>query len=491
VSAPVRGGTASAASRAGARALLALALAAAALPARAQEDLAARYRDTGERLLARALADEGAWRKLEHLTTRIGPRLSGSAGLEKAIAWAEAEMRAEGLEGVRLQPAKVARWVRGRESLRIVAPVARELPMLGLGMSVGTPPAGLTAPLVVVRDEKELQALGRDNVAGKIVVYASDWEGYGRTVRFRTSGASDAAKLGAVAALVRSATGRSIASPHTGSLSYAEGVPQIPAAAISVEDAMWLRRMAAAGETVTATLQMDARLEAPADSANVIAEIRGREKPDEVVLVSGHFDSWDVGQGAHDDGCSCMAAWQALVLLKDMGLRPRRTLRVVLWTNEENGLAGGKAYHDALAGGFAGHVAAIEMDGGCERPAGFGISLRKPGETRPPRFEAQPPEPTDPGALAALASVRQIGSLFSSIDASAVRWGGGGADIGPLMSEGVPGLSLNTTGEHYFDWHHSQGDTLDKVEPDDLRRATGMLAVMGYVLADMPGRLGP
>jgi len=487
----MRDGRISGKSRTGKRFLLALALATAPQGARAEEDLAAGYRELGQRVLARALADEGAWRKLEHLTTRIGHRLSGSPGLEKAIAWASAEMRAEGLDGVRLQPAKVAHWVRGRESLRLVAPVERELPMLGLGMSVGTPPDGITAPLVVVRDENELQALGREKVAGKIVVYAADWEGYGKTVRFRSNGASDAAKLGAVAALVRSATGRSIASPHTGSLSYAEGVARIPAAAITVEDAMWLRRMAAAGETLTATLRMEARLEGEADSANVIAELRGSDKPDEVVVMGGHFDSWDVGQGAHDDGCSCMAAWQALVLLKDMGLRPRRTLRVVLFTNEENGIAGGKAYRAALGGAVQSHVAAIEMDGGCERPAGFGITLRKPGEPRNPRGEAQPTAPPDARGEAALATIGQIASLFASIDATAVRWGGGGADISPLMSEGVPGLHLNTVGEHYFDWHHSQSDTLDKVEPDDLRRATGMLAVMGYVLADMPGRLAP
>jgi Zn-dependent M28 family amino/carboxypeptidase len=381
--------------------------------------------------------------------------------------------------------------VRGRESLRLVAPVERELPMLGLGMSVGTPSGGITAPLVVVRDENELQALGREKVQGKIVVYAADWEGYDKTVRFRSNGASNAAKLGAVAALVRSATGRSIASPHTGSLTYADGVAKIPAAAITVEDALWLRRMAAAGETLTATLAMEARLDGEADSANVIAELRGSEKPDEVVVVSGHFDSWDVGQGAHDDGCSCMAAWQSLVVLKELGLRPRRTLRVVLFTNEENGLAGGKAYHAALAGDYKGHVAAIEMDGGCEKPAGFGITVRKPGEARPPRGEARSTAPPDARGEVALATVRQIASLFGGIDAATVRWGGGGADISPLMGEGVPGLHLNTVGEHYFDWHHSQGDTLDKVEPDDVGRATGMLAVMGYVLADMPGRLVP
>jgi len=469
--------------------LLGLVVGAATVPGRAQ-DLPASYREASRQVLARALADEGAWKKLEHLTTRIGHRLSGSAGLEKAIAWAHEAMKAEGLEGVRLQPVRVPRWVRGRESLRVVSPLPRELAVLGLGMSVATPAQGITAPVVVVRHEDELSALGRQKIEGKIVAFAPDWEGYGRTVRFRSTGASLAAKLGAVAALVRSATGRSIGSPHTGSLSYAEGAPRIPAAAITVEDAEWLRRMAAAGESVTVTLQMEARLEGEADSANVIAEIRGRETPGEVVVMGGHFDSWDVGQGAHDDGCASMAAWQALTILKELGLRPRRTLRVALWTNEENGLNGGRAYHAGLGGDFASHVAAIEMDGGCERPVGFGFSLLKPGEARPRRGEPQASQPTDPRGAAALETVRQIGSLLDSIEATAVRWGGGGADIGPLMREGVPGLSLTTTGEHYFDWHHSHGDTLDKVQPDDLRRATGMLAVMGYVLADMPGRLG-
>ena len=294
-----------------------------------------------------------------------------------------------------------------------------------------------------------------------------------------------------MAVLVRSATGRSIASPHTGALDYEEGVPKIPAASITVEDAEWLRRMAAAGETVTVSLSMEARLEGEADSANVIAEIRGGEKPDEVVVMGGHYDSWDVGQGAHDDGCSCMAAWQALTILKELGLRPRRTLRVVLWTNEENGLRGGKAYREALGASVASHVAAIEMDGGCERPVGFGFSVVKPGAAPPSRRGGGPAEPEDPDAAKALATLRRIGSLFDGIDAAPVKWGGGGADISPLTRDGVPGMSLDTVGEHYFDWHHTHADTIDKVGPADLRRATGMLAVMGYVLADMPGRLMP
>ena len=460
-------------------------------PAGAADDPAARYRETAGRILGRALVDEGAWTKLEYLTTRIGHRLAGSPGLEKAIAWARDGMTAEGLEGVRLQPAKVPHWVRGREWARVVSPVERDLPMLGLGMSVGTPKEGITAPVVVVRGFEELNALGREKVEGRIVAFAPDWEGYGRTVRFRSSGASAAAKLGAAAVLVRAATGRSIASPHTGALDYEEGVPRIPAAGITVEDAEWLRRMAAAGQAVTVSLFMEARLEDEADSANVIAEIRGSEKPDEVVVMGGHSDSWDVGQGAHDDGCSCMAAWQALTILKELGLRPRRTLRVVLWTNEENGLRGGKAYREALGTGVSSHVAAIEMDGGCERPVGFGFSVAKPGAAPPSRRGGGPTEPDDPAAAAALARLRRVGSLFGGIDAATVKWGGGGADISPLTRDGVPALSLDTVGEHYFDWHHTRADTLDKVDPDDLRRATGMLAVMGYVLADMPDRLVP
>jgi len=277
--------------------------------------------------------------------------------------------------------------------------------------------------------------------------------------------------------LVRSATGRSIATPHTGVLTYEAGVPQVPAAAITVEDAEWLKRMAAAGESVTVSLHMEAHLEPEVDSANVIAELRGRERPGEVVVMGGHVDSWDVGQGAHDDGCACMAAWSALRVLQELGLRPRRTLRVVLWVGEENSGNGGRAYRDALGDALAGHVAAIEMDGGCERPIGFGF--------------AAPAGEKDPGSQAALAELRRIAEPLGVIDAATVRWGGGGSDIGPLMRAGVPGLSVDTVGEHYFDWHHTQADTLDKVNPSDLRRAVALLALMGYSLAERPERLMP
>ncbi len=443
------------------------------------------YKDTAGALIGAALTDDEGWEKLTYLTTVIGNRLSGSPQLEQAIQWAGQSMRREGFDKVVLQPVKVPHWVRGKESAQVVVPHPRALPMLGLGNSIGTPPEGITAPIVVVKSFDELKALDDKAVQGKIVVYAVPWEGYGKTVQYRGRGASEAARKGAVAALVRSATGNSLATPHTGAMRYAQDAPKIPAAAITPEDADWMRRMAEAGRPVTVKLTMEAKMLPDADSHNVIAEIAGSEFPDEVVVMGGHFDSWDVGQGAHDDGASCIAAWQALALIKKLGLHPKRTLRVVLWTNEENGLRGGRAYRKALGDMVKNHVAAIEMDGGCERPVGFGASLgagrggSEEGSTTP-----------SPAAEKMLSRLRQIGALLEGIGAGSITSGGGGADIGPLMREGVPGLALRTVMEHYFDWHHTDADTLDKVDPLNLRRATAMLAVMGFVLADMPGRLG-
>lgn len=443
-------------------------------------ELADAYRDEAALVLGAAMTDVEGWEKLEHLTTEIGPRLSGSPQLEEAIDWALARMEAEGLENVRRQPVMVPHWVRGAESLEVVSPAPRRLAILGLGLSVGTPPEGLTAPVVVVGSFDELEALPRERVEGRIVVYAVPWEGYGPTVRYRGAGASRAAAKGAVAALVRSATGRSLYTPHTGALRYDEEQSKIPAAAITPEDAAWLRRMQERGQEVTVRLVMNAETLPDAESANVLAEIVGSERPDEVVVMGGHYDSWDVGQGAHDDGAPSIAAWQALKLLHDLGLRPRRTLRVVLWTNEENGLKGALGYREAVGADIDTHVAAIEMDMGAERPIGFGLGLA-----------GVDPEGGDPVYEHAFATLSEVASLLDGIDAGAVARGGGGADIGPLMCDGVPGLMLQTVGEHYFDWHHTAADTLDKVDPQDFRKAVAVLALAGYVLADMPERLVP
>jgi hypothetical protein len=443
-----------------------------------QPGLTDTYRETADRIIEAAMEDTEGFEKLAHLTTHIGHRLSGSETLERAIEWAYEGMREEKLDNVRKLPVQVPHWVRGRESARVIAPVEKPLAILGLGGSVATPEGPLTGSVVAVRSFEELAALGRDRVQGKIVLYAVPWLGYGETVRYRASGASRASDLGAIAALVRSATGRSLYTPHTGSLRYDQGSTPIPAAAVTVEDAEWMARLTESGQEVRVELSMEARMLPDVESFNLVAEIAGREKPEEVVVMGGHFDSWDVGQGAHDDGAACMAAWQALTILRKLGLKPRRTLRVVLWTNEENGLRGARAYRDFLADDVSSHVAAIEMDGGAERPIGFGLGLR-----------AGRKDASDEAYEDALAILRPIGALLSSVEATEIRRGGGGADIGPLMDEGVPGLGLRTVGEHYFDWHHTEADTLDKVDPDNFRRAIALLAVMGFVLADMEGTL--
>jgi hypothetical protein len=331
---------------------------------------------------------------------------------------------------------------------------------------------------VVVSSFDELEALGQEKILGKIIVYDVPFTGYGPTVRYRSTGAARAAKLGAVGMLLRSVTGRSLYTPHTGAMDAKPGEGTVPAAAITAEDAAWMHRMSDAGKEVRVKLYMEAKMLPDADSANVMGEIRGSEKPDEIVVMGGHFDSWDVGQGAQDDGASCIAAWQALTILRQLGFRPRRTLRVVFWTNEENGSRGGQAYREALGADIAKHVAAIEMDGGAEKPVGFGFSIT-----------GVDPSANDPRYAAAMAKLQQIGKLLEGIEAGEITRSGGGADISPLMRDGVPGLALRTTGEHYFDWHHTNADTLDKIEPVNFRKAIAMLAVMGYVLADMPEQL--
>ena len=426
------------------------------------------YRARAARIIGAALTSDHAYRRLAHLTDRIGHRLSGSNNLARAIEWALAEMKRDGLENVRAEKVMVPHWVRGAESLELTGPVSRRLSMLGLGNSVGTPPAGITAEAVVVRSFDELDALG-ERARGKIVVYNVPFTTYGATVQYRGAGASRAARYGALAALVRSVSPVSLQTPHTGAMNYAEGQPKIPAAAITIEGAELLQRMQERGERPVLRLKMEAHFLPDAESANVVAELKGSEKPDEIVLISGHFDSWDVGQGAHDDGGGCIAAWEALRLLKELGLRPRRTIRVVLYTNEENGLRGGNAYRDAHRAELGKHVLAIESDSGVYRPVGFGLN------------EAAPPQ--------ARADIEEIAKLLSGIRAARIAPNGGGADIGPIMREGVIGMSLDVDGSRYFDIHHTEADTLDKVDPQELAHCVAALAVMAYTVADMPHAL--
>jgi carboxypeptidase Q len=425
------------------------------------------YRDVAHRLIGESMSTSFAWDRLALLGDTFGHRLSGSEALEKAIAWAAGEMKKDGLENVRTEPVKVPHWVRGRESLEIVTPHRSALAMLGLGNSVGTPADGIEAEVVVVGSFADLDASAA-RVKGKIVLFNVPFTTYGETVAYRTSGPSRAAARGAVAMLIRAVGPPGLRTPHTGVLTYLEGEPRIPAAAIATEDADRLQRMQNRGTKVRLRLKMDAKMLPDADSANVVAEIRGSERPDEVVVVGGHFDSWDVGTGSTDDGGGCVITWEALRLMKKLNLRPRRTVRVVLFTNEENGLAGGRAYLARYRSQLANHVLMLESDTGVFRPTGFGFS----------------------GSMAARATVQQIATLLQPIGVDKIGPSGGGADIGPSVEAGgIPAMSLEVEGNSYFLIHHTEADTVDKIDPTDMAKAAAAVAIVAYVVADMPERL--
>jgi len=445
-------------------------------PQRPATPIADAYRETAAKIIAAAEADRGAWEKLSYLTDRIGHRLSGSKSLEQAVEWAVATMKADGHEGVRAEKVMVPHWVRGAESAELVAPVERPLAIVGLGGTIATPRKGLVGEVVVVRDFAELEKLGAQ-VKGKIVLYnhpmaaysEEKGPGYGEAVEYRGAGPARAAALGAKAALVRSVTARSLRSPHTGATRFQDGEKQIPAAAVSVEDAELITRLAAAGQPVKVRLLLSGRKLPDAPSANVVAELRGREKPDEVVVMGGHLDSWDVGQGAHDDGAGVVITMEALTVLRKLGLSPRRTIRVVLFTNEENGVRGGRQYAADHAAELPRHVMALEADTGAFQPRGFDVQATEP----------------------AVRQVTDIVSLLQPIDANRVEPGEGGTDVGQMAAAGVPQLGLWMDRSRYFDYHHSQADTLDKIDPADLARDVAAVAVMVYVVADMPERLPP
>ena len=425
-----------------------------------------KYREVSAKIIAQAMKDVGGMQKLACLCDRIGNRLSGSEGFLKAVAWSAETMKKEGLENVQTPPVKLVHWVRGRESAELIAPFGRPLGMLGLGMSGG---GDVTAEVVAVKSFDELDKLGRAGVQGKIVLYHPPWVNYGVTGAFRRSGPSRAAKLGAKGVLIRSAGIPQPNTAHTGMTGFEDGVAPIPAAALTEESLTMLERALASGEKVVVRMRSEAKMLPDADGANVMGEIRGSEKPDEVIVLGGHLDSWDVGQRAQDDGAGVIASLQALVVLKQLALRPKRTIRVVFWANEENGTRGGNAYREMLGDAIKNHVIAIEMDGGAEKPVGLGVSG---------------------GGAKALEQMKEIGKLVAAIGAGTVTAGGGGTDIGPLMKEGVIGAGVRTVGGRYFEWHHTTADTFDKVNAEDFKKNVAQLAVFAYVIADMDARLG-
>jgi carboxypeptidase Q len=435
-----------------------------------------RIRDAG-------LNDDWAYRRLADLCDKIGARLSGSPQADAAVEQIAAALRAAGLT-VTLQPVKVPHWVRGEEQAEIIeypgrpAGVIQHLHLTTLGGSVATPAQGLTAQVLVVHSFDELRA--REGEArGKIVVFDVPFNetlaengrsgtAYGQGVVYRAQGASAAARAGATAALVRTVGGANYRLPHTGQMNYDPKLPKIPTAALSAEDAMWVSRLAAEGP-VTLHLKLLTQSLPDVESHNVIADWVGRERPEDVVIVSGHLDSWDLAQGAIDDGAGVASAMGAVRLLQTLGMHARRTIRFVGWMSEENGSAGGQAYFNLNSATLERQIAAIESDEGAGRPLGVSAHVLP----------------------AALAQFSPLMTALTPMGATILDHseGAGGSDIRYLDAGGVPTLAPIVDSRTYFDYHHSAADTLDKIEPDNIRRQVALMAMMAYFVAEMPEAL--
>lgn len=430
------------------------------------------YPRVAARLVGAAQVEGRAFQRLRDLTDHIGARLTGSPQAAAAQQWAARIMREDGHEHVRLEKVTVPVWVRGAETAAIVAPVHQRLAVTALGGSIATPAGGLEAEVVEADSFASLEALGRKAVAGRLVLFNRDMSrtrenGYGKTVALRVQGPVEAARLGAVGMLVRSLGTAAYRLPHTGTLRYAEEVPPIPAAAVSEEDADLIHRLRQSDGTVRLYLQLGCETRPEVEEANVVGEITGREQPEEIVLIGAHLDSWDLGTGALDDGFGVAVVLEAMRLLRTLDLIPRRTIRAVLFANEENGLRGGHGYARAHANEMGRHVAAIESDSGGAALAGWTVGAGAGGEER----------------------VRDLAAPLAALGGGEVGPGEGGADISPLARQGVPQIGLRQDSTHYFDYHHTAADTLDKVNPGDLAASSAAMAVMAYSLAEWPGTL--
>ena len=430
------------------------------------EDIPKNYRPVATQLIQTATNSAFGFKRLETLCDTFGPRFTGTKNLEDAIDWCMAEMKKDGFKNVHGEKVKVPRWVRGKESATLLSPRQRALPMMGLGGSIGTPKGGIIAEVLVVASFDDLKKRSAQ-AKGKMVLFNLPFTSYRETVIVRRKGAIEAAKAGAVASLIRSVGPFSMQSPHTGNMAYDDKVKKIPHAALSLEDANMLSRMQARGEPLRVRLKMEARTLADGISRNVVAEIPGTEKPEEIVIVSGHIDSWDVGQGAMDDGGGCLAAWEAARLMLKLGLRPRRTVRVVLWTNEENGMRGARSYAKRHEAALAKHTLAIESDAGVFRPTGFGFL----------------------GSGRGMEIIRGVAKLLDPIGSGSIAKGCRGADVLKLVRGGVPVMHLEVDREKYFWFHHTDADTIDKLDPAEFNRCVAAMAVMAYVIADLPETL--
>ncbi len=437
------------------------------------DSIPAVYRELSRRIVAEGLRDCRSHALLAELAREAPHRLSGSPGAERAVSLTAAMMKRLGFARVRVESVVVPRWERGSVEEAVVLADGRRdgfnLSVCALGGSVGTDADGVTGRVVEVKSLQEATSLGA-SVRGAIVFYnrpmdpthLNTFQGYGGAVDQRSGGAVAAARAGAAGVIVRSVTLAHDDVPHTGSMSYVDSVKQIPALAISTADADSLSRMLKTGRDVRVRMRLSARTLPDAPSGNVLGEIVGSERPDEIVVVGGHLDSWDVGHGAHDDGAGCMQAIEALDLLNRVGFKPKRTIRAVMFMNEENGLRGGKAYATEPARALERHVAAIEADRGGFAPRGLSVDADSVTVLRVSRWTP----------------------LFAELGAGRIVRGGSGVDISPLVSRGVPGVGLVVDDHRYFDYHHSANDTIDAVHPRELELGAIVIALLAAILAN-------
>lgn len=429
--------------------------------------------DSVARMLLRAgLKDNNAYALLAELTTTCGSRLSGSPGAARAVDLTAAMMRRYGFVNVRAESVMVPHWVRGSiEEASLIGADGRRrsLAVAALGGSVATPPTGITAGVIEVRSFDELRAAG-SRAAGKIVFFNrpmdpatfNTFSGYGGAVDQRAAGAIEAARVGAVGVIVRSVTLAHDNVPHTGSMSYADGIAKIPAVAIGIRDAEVLSATVARDPRARVRMRLSCATLPDAPSANVMGELVGSEHPEEVIVIGGHLDCWDKGVGAHDDGSGCMQAIEALRLLKELGITPQRTIRAVMFMNEENGSRGGKAYAADPHRTGERHIAAIEADRGGFTPRGFAVQADS----------------------VTLERVKRWAPILDMVGAGQISAGHAGVDVSPIVNAGAAGFGLIVDHHRYFDVHHSANDTLQAVHPRELELGAIAGAVLVYLLSD-------
>ena len=406
-----------------------------------------------------------SYERLAKFVDKFGSRVSGSQNLENSIDYMLDVLQKDELDNVHGEEVEVTNWVRNKEYAKLVLPREKNIAITGLGSSVGTN-GQLTANVIVVRSFDELQAYA-DVIPGKIVVYNQKFISYADTAVYRVYGADRASKYGAVATLIRSVTPQSIYSPHTGLQIYSGNVTKIPTACLTVEDAEMLDRMQSRGIEIMITLYMDAQNLKPSLSRNTVAEIKGSVYPEQIVLVSGHLDSWDVGQGAMDDGGGAFVSWQTLSIIRQLGLKPKRTLRLVMWTDEKAAGFGSQQYYEAHKVDADKFSIMFESDIGVFTP--YGIQFT--------------------GSVKAKAIMTQIGLLLGSINSSSVTDDGGETDTNWWKDLGVPLGNIKTHNERYFWFHHSNGDTMTVMDPIQMNLCSAVFAVYSYVLADMDDML--